>query len=76
MPIRLWKFDARSEGKLVLISDVFIESQESPIPAEATRLEGCVTSLAWNENVVGSSAFAAGIAGGVLLIERLDPKYL
>lgn len=76
MPVKLWKFTAGPEGKLSLISDIHIQPHESPVPPGATRLEGCVTTLAWNENIIGSSAFAAGIAGGILLIERLDPRYL
>ncbi|RCK64178.1 Transcription factor tau subunit [Candida viswanathii] len=76
MPFRLWKFSAKPDGKFALISDIHVEPQEAPVPPAATRIGGVVTAVAWNENIIGSSTFAAGIAGGVLLIERLDPTYL
>ncbi|KAI3402677.2 hypothetical protein KGF56_004558 [Candida oxycetoniae] len=75
-PLKIWKFQAdnTNDDTLTLIGDYEKLEVESPVPASYMPKEVMISSVAWNENVIGASVYAAGTASGVLLIERLDPS--
>lgn len=75
-PLRIWKVFVESDKRITLLADVQIQDQEAVVLPTSMRTELNITAAAWNESRVGSSAYAAGTAVGILLLERLDPEYL
>ncbi|KAG7196210.1 uncharacterized protein KQ657_000223 [Scheffersomyces spartinae] len=74
LPLRLWKVDFDNELK----QQIFNHSYLPVLPDEASLTslaptEITISSLEWNENVIGSSIYSMGTLGGMLLVERLDP---
>ncbi|EGW30881.1 uncharacterized protein SPAPADRAFT_142526 [Spathaspora passalidarum NRRL Y-27907] len=77
VPLQLWKFDEDEDkpGTVVLQADFGRMVVDTPVEMSIMPPELAISALAWNENVHGSSIYAAGTVSGVLIIERLDPKY-
>ncbi|KAI5963759.1 uncharacterized protein KGF55_002639 [Candida pseudojiufengensis] len=81
-PLIMWKFTltVNKEKKksiqcLNLNTNFFKSVVENSTPASFMPKEVMISSVAWNENVKGSSIYAAGTASGVLIVERLDPNF-
>ncbi|CAK9436133.1 uncharacterized protein LODBEIA_P06910 [Lodderomyces beijingensis] len=76
-PLKIWKLQWNNPKEAVLTLDARYEKieVESPVSASVMPKEVMISSLAWNENVNGSSIYAAGTASGLLLVERLDPSF-
>lgn len=75
-PLRIWKVLAEPDEPITLLADVQIQDQDAVVLPTSMKTELNITAAAWNENRVGSSTYAVGTALGILLLERLDPKYL
>lgn len=75
VPLKLWKVTLDETSTISISADYEKMDIESPIQASYMPLQVMISSVAWNENVIGSSVYAAGTASGILLIERLDPKF-
>lgn len=76
VPLKLWKFTLDKTNSTVEISADYERMDiESAIQASYMPSETMISALAWNENVIGSSVYAAGTASGILLVERLDPNF-
>lgn len=75
-PLRIWKVLAEPDEPITLLVDVQIQDQDAVVLPTSMKTELNITAAAWNENRVGSSTYAVGTALGILLLERLDPKYL
>ena len=74
-PLKIWKFTLDDINSISISADYEKMEVESPIQASYMPWQTMISALAWNENVVGSSVYAAGTATGILLVERLDPKF-
>lgn len=76
VPLKLWKFTLDKTNSTVEISADYERMDiESAIQASYMPSETMISALAWNENIIGSSVYAAGTASGILLVERLDPNF-
>ncbi|KAI5955474.1 hypothetical protein KGF57_003606 [Candida theae] len=75
VPLKLWKFSLDDKDSITVSADYEKMNVESPIQASYMPWQIMISALAWNENVVGSSIYAAGTASGILLVERLDPNF-
>ncbi|RLV93963.1 hypothetical protein JA1_002100 [Spathaspora sp. JA1] len=78
VPLQLWKFkedQQENPGLVVLQADFGRIPVDTPVEMSVMPPEVTVSATAWNENIHGSSVYAAGTVSGVLLIERLDPTY-
>lgn len=75
VPLRLWKIDFDSALKQQVVNYGYL-----PVLPDETSLmslaptEITISSLEWNENVVGSSMYSMGNLGGLIIVERLDPN--
>ncbi|ABN64673.2 predicted protein [Scheffersomyces stipitis CBS 6054] len=70
-PLKLWKLTL-NESQLELSADFEVIPAEAASQLPVSPPEVVVTSLAWNENVAGSSIYTAGTISGLLILERLD----
>ncbi|KAI5968791.1 hypothetical protein CANMA_002227 [Candida margitis] len=76
VPLKLWKFTLNETDSTISISADYEKMDiESPIQASYMPSKVMISAVAWNENIIGSSVYAAGTASGILLVERLDPKF-
>lgn len=76
IPLRLWKLELGSDNKtLELSGDLEIVQTDKSTKIALTPPEVVISSIAWNENLHGSSIYAAATISGLLILERLDPKY-
>lgn len=76
VPLKLWSFFKDENDKFVLRSD-FVE-----VPPEKTLVKTSIlppeiafSTTSWSEDLSGSSIYAAGSMSGLLIVERLDPKF-
>ncbi|KAI5951181.1 hypothetical protein KGF54_004255 [Candida jiufengensis] len=83
-PLIMWKFllnpsrdkkGKNSKDELSLITTFSKTEMESNLTTTFSDKEIMISSLAWNENAIGASIYAAGTASGVLIVERLDPNF-
>lgn len=76
VPLRLWKLRLNSDNKtLELSGDYEIVQTDKSTQISVTPPDVIISSLAWNENLNGSSIYTAATVTGLLILERLDPKY-
>lgn len=76
IPLRLWKLQLNSDNKtLELSGDYEIVQTDKSTKISVTPPDVIISSLAWNENLNGSSIYTAATVTGLLILERLDPKY-
>lgn len=76
IPLRLWKLQLHSDNKTLQLSgDYEIVQTDKSTKVSITPPEVIISSLAWNENLEGSSIYTAATVSGLLILERLDPKY-
>lgn len=76
IPLRLWKLQLNSDKKtLELSGDYEIVQTDKSTKISVTPPDVIISSLAWNENLNGSSIYTAATVTGLLILERLDPKY-
>jgi transcription factor C subunit 6 len=73
VPLKLWKLKL-IDGKLILVSDFEPTAAEPPTQSPVSPPEVIFSGVSWNENIVGSSIYAAGTTSGLFIIERLDPS--
>ncbi|KAG7665248.1 uncharacterized protein J8A68_001304 [[Candida] subhashii] len=84
VPLKLWKLELAEgteagevkAGSFVLRAGYESCDVESPMTPSFMPPEVAISALGWNENVIGSSVYAAGTISGLLIVERLDPKGL
>ncbi|ODV80994.1 uncharacterized protein CANTADRAFT_46597 [Suhomyces tanzawaensis NRRL Y-17324] len=74
VPLNLWNVSSEN-NQLKLSADYLEVPSESSIQQQVTPPETIISTLAWNENVTGSSVYTAGTIGGLLILERLDPAF-
>lgn len=76
IPLRLWKLQLNSDKQtLELSGDYEIVKTDKSTQISVTPPDVIISSLAWNENLNGSSIYTAATVSGLLILERLDPKY-
>ncbi|CUM46861.1 unnamed protein product [Debaryomyces tyrocola] len=76
IPLKLWKLQLNSDNKtLELSGDYEIVQTDKSTKISVTPPDVIISSLAWNENLNGSSIYTAATVSGLLILERLDPKY-
>ncbi|KAK6459108.1 uncharacterized protein RJT20DRAFT_12027 [Scheffersomyces xylosifermentans] len=71
-PLKLWKLKY-IEGILKLSADYEVVPTEGTSNLQISPPEVVISTLAWNENISGSSTYVAGCIAGLLMLERLDP---
>lgn len=77
-PLRMWSLSINeTDRSLVLNGDFELGPPEKAKSKIAVGPPEVVfSSIAWNESFSSSSAYAAGTLSGLLLVERLDPKWV
>ncbi|KAK6202428.1 uncharacterized protein RJT21DRAFT_19655 [Scheffersomyces amazonensis] len=70
--LKLWKL--RFKESLEVDADYVLMPNEvnSQFPVEPPQT--VISTIDWNENLLGSSLYSAGTLSGLLIVERLDPK--
>lgn len=72
IPLKLWKL-RYIDNELQLTANYEPVPPELPSQLPISPPEVVFSSVAWNENLTGSSVYSAGTISGLLIIERLDP---
>lgn len=75
VPMRLWKLTI-DNSKLRLSTGYAVIPPEAPAQNSVSPPEVFISTVAWNENLVGSSVYASGTANGLVIVERLDPLFM
>lgn len=76
VPLRLWRLELASDQKTLKLSgDYEIVQTDKSTKINVTPPETVISSLAWNENLEGSSIYTAATISGLIILERLDPKF-
>lgn len=73
VPLKLWKLRV-IDNKLTVFADFEPITSDPSTQSPLSPPEVVISSVAWNENILGSSVYAAGSISGLLIIERLDPS--
>lgn len=72
-PLQIWNLEV-FKGKLRVSADYTVIPVEFSQQHPVSPHEVMITDLSWNDNVSGSSVYAAGTASGLLIVERLDEE--
>lgn len=75
VPLRLWQVSLDESNTLKISGDLHIVDSEMPGSLSITPPDIIISSTAWNENPTGSSIYTASIMAGLIILERLDPKF-
>lgn len=73
-PLLLWKLSYNN-------NNLKLNANYEVLPVELTQQhpisphQVLISHLAWNENLTGSSVYTVGSMSGLVILERLDPKY-
>lgn len=74
VPLKLWKLTLANKT-LRLSGDYEVIPPEAPAQNSVSPPEVFISTVSWNENLIGSSVYASGSASGLVIVERLDPLY-
>ena len=75
VPLKLWGLELNGRDQIVISGDYEVVPTEKPTKSFITPCEIIVSSIAWNEKIKGSSMYAASTLSGLLIVERLDPRF-
>ncbi|CAH6720296.1 hypothetical protein CLIB1444_03S08768 [[Candida] jaroonii] len=72
VPLRLWKIAYISKNEFYFNPNFEVEKVDKPTDVSPSPNEVNIGCLDWNENLNGSSIYAAGTHGGLIILEKLD----